>query len=341
VNPHSRSASDRGGGRAPSTEGRQETGIDEEPRPDVSVVMPFLDPPLRFFREAIESVFGQTVERWELLLVNDGSGPEPSRYAEEVAAAHPGRVRVLAHPGRRNRGIAASRQLGLEHASARWLAFLDADDVWLPGRIERHLELLGGHPDAMTACSPSLYWTSWRSGEDVPGPGDTAPGFGVEPRRLLPSPGLLPIMLSGLGAVPCTSGITIDRQALLALGGVQQTFPGLYEDQALYVTLFLSYPSVTTDEVLDLYRQHPGSVMGSTDTSVERLTRRAFLEWVLERIEAQAPAHPQLVRVVRSELRALDRPALATIRRRLRKLRYRVLPRTAPPPGRLDRSPLP
>ena len=64
--------------------------------PLVSIVIAFLDGE-RFLREAIDSVFAQTYERWELLLVDDGSGPAASTIALEYASRAPARVRYLEH----------------------------------------------------------------------------------------------------------------------------------------------------------------------------------------------------------------------------------------------------
>jgi glycosyltransferase involved in cell wall biosynthesis len=99
--------------------------------PLVSVIIIFLDEE-RFIQEAIESVFAQTYSHWELLLVDDGSKDASTQIARRCAETNPGRVRYLEHEDHRNRGMSASRNLGLQHAKGDFIAFLDADDVWLP-----------------------------------------------------------------------------------------------------------------------------------------------------------------------------------------------------------------
>ena len=103
-------------------------------RPLVSAVVIFLDAE-EFIEEAIESVFAQTYDRWELILVDDGSTDRSTEIARSYAERHPDRVSYVTHPGRVNRGMSASRNRGVEVSSGELIAFLDADDVWLPAKL--------------------------------------------------------------------------------------------------------------------------------------------------------------------------------------------------------------
>src|SRR4051812_33913704 len=94
--------------------------------PRVSVVMIFLDAE-EFIREAIQSVADQTVDSWELLLVDDGSTDGSTEMALRYLAEDPARIRLLHHPGGVNRGMSASRNLGLREARGEFVTFLDAD----------------------------------------------------------------------------------------------------------------------------------------------------------------------------------------------------------------------
>ncbi|HEX8089705.1 MAG TPA: glycosyltransferase family 2 protein, partial [Blastocatellia bacterium] len=95
----------------------------------VSVIIIFLNAE-EFIAEAIESVFDQTYSDWELLLVDDGSTDASAEIALRYAAGYRGRVRYLEHEGHQNRGMSASRNLGIASARGEFVAFLDADDVW-------------------------------------------------------------------------------------------------------------------------------------------------------------------------------------------------------------------
>src|ERR1700691_6786421 len=105
-------------------------------RPFVSIITPFYNTE-RFLQEAIESVLAQTYSNWELLLVDDGSTDGSTAIAHRYADRAPAKIRYLAHPGRENRGLSASRNLGIAGAGGEFLALLDADDVWLPQKLEQ------------------------------------------------------------------------------------------------------------------------------------------------------------------------------------------------------------
>src|SRR5437763_4919692 len=77
----------------------------------------------RFLDEAIGSVFAQTYREWELLLVDDGSTDKSRNIAEHYAEQYPDKVRCLEHEGRQNRGMSASRNLGIAHAKGEYIAF--------------------------------------------------------------------------------------------------------------------------------------------------------------------------------------------------------------------------
>ena len=87
----------------------------------------------RFLGEAIESVLGQSFADLEIVIVNDGSRDGTGALADRYAAENPGRVRVV---HQENKGLPLARNAAIDAARGRYLALLDADDVWLPGHIE-------------------------------------------------------------------------------------------------------------------------------------------------------------------------------------------------------------
>ena len=126
----------------------------------VSIVTPFLDA-RRFIAEAIESVLAQTFGRWELLLVDDGSSDGSTEIARHYAAEYPEKIRYLTHPQRVSRGASAARNLGIRHATGDYLAFLDADDVYLPHKLEDQVKILDHVPDAHVLYAATEYWHGW------------------------------------------------------------------------------------------------------------------------------------------------------------------------------------
>src|SRR5215212_3401935 len=129
-------------------------------KPLVSAIVAFSDAE-RFIEEAIESVFAQTYDNWELLLVDDGSTDGSTRIALGYAERYPSKVRYLEHPGHQNRGTGASRNLGIEHAKGEYVAFLDADDVWLEHKLGQQVAVLNSHPEAGMLYGATHYWYTW------------------------------------------------------------------------------------------------------------------------------------------------------------------------------------
>src|SRR5438105_10809941 len=127
------------------------------PAPLVSVVIIFLNGG-KYLQEAIESVLAQTYTNWELLLVDDGSTDASTGIAKDYQQRDPGRVQYLEHSGHENRGMSASRNLGIGRASGALIALLDADDVWLPDKLAQQVAIMQRHPEVGLLANPALYW---------------------------------------------------------------------------------------------------------------------------------------------------------------------------------------
>jgi glycosyltransferase involved in cell wall biosynthesis len=101
----------------------------------------------RFLPETLESALAQTYPHIEIIVVDDGSTDDSLRIAEEYAARYPSRVKVYTHPGRRNRGISATVNLGLEKSTGKYYSGLPSDDALHPEKIARQVEFLERHPE--------------------------------------------------------------------------------------------------------------------------------------------------------------------------------------------------
>ena len=110
----------------------------------VSVIIPVYNA-ARFITEAVESALAQP-ETAEVILIEDGS-PDDSLSVCQALADKYGEVRLFQHPDRENCGAAASRNLGMKHAQYDYIAFLDADDYYLPGRFEVANEIFESDPE--------------------------------------------------------------------------------------------------------------------------------------------------------------------------------------------------
>jgi teichuronic acid biosynthesis glycosyltransferase TuaG len=103
--------------------------------PLVSIITPSWNVE-RLIGETIESVQAQTFGDWELLIADDCSTDQTPAVVSGYAAADP-RIKLIRQP--RNGGPALARQAAIDHATGRYLAFLDSDDLWLPNKLERQL----------------------------------------------------------------------------------------------------------------------------------------------------------------------------------------------------------
>ncbi len=96
--------------------------------------------------QAVESALTQP-ETAEVVLIEDGSTDGSLAACEALAARHPDRVRLIRHPGGENRGPGASRNAGILHSQWEIIAFLDADDFYLPGRFLAARAILEAQPE--------------------------------------------------------------------------------------------------------------------------------------------------------------------------------------------------
>jgi glycosyltransferase involved in cell wall biosynthesis len=107
--------------------------------PVVSVVMPAYNVAWCIGR-AVDSVLAQDFRSRELIVIDDGSTDDTAkvlaRYGDAIAVIH-----------QENRGMSAARNAGILAARGEYIAFLDSDDWWLPGKLTRQVELMASHPE--------------------------------------------------------------------------------------------------------------------------------------------------------------------------------------------------
>ena len=134
--------------------------------PAVSVVMPAYNAGA-YIGEALDSILAQRVDDIEIVVVDDGS----SDGTVEVARSRGVPVRVVTQP---NQGSAVARNRALDEARAPLVAFLDADDVWLPGKLDAQLRALGRDPSLGGVFSAWHVWTPDAAGTYTRPPADDA-----------------------------------------------------------------------------------------------------------------------------------------------------------------------
>lgn len=106
----------------------------------ISIIVPVYNAE-RFIRETMDCVLTQTCSDWELLLVEDGSSDNTVKVIEQyIEEKQENRIRLIRQPA--NMGAAKARNRGLQEAKGRYIAYLDADDLWMPEKLERELAFM-------------------------------------------------------------------------------------------------------------------------------------------------------------------------------------------------------
>jgi len=246
----------------------------------VSVVIPFYNDEA-FLTESVESVLNQTFQDWELILVDDGSTDGSSSLAQEYSKRHPTKIKYLSHHNNENKGVTATRNLGVSIAQGEIIALLDADDVWLPNKLEFQMNILRKHPEVALICGASLYWSSWRNPEKedrvvrVGGPQDQV----IEPDKLIKD--LYPLHK---GTAPCPTSMILRKSVIQKHGGFEESFTGIYqmyEDQAFLCKMYLYEKIFISSECHDKYRLRPNSLVSSVHQQRKyREVRNFFLNWL-------------------------------------------------------------
>jgi glycosyltransferase involved in cell wall biosynthesis len=197
---------------------------------DISVVIPAYNAG-RFITRCLQSVNAQTLRPKEVIVVDDGSTDNTAALAGSMGA------RVV---HQKNLGVSAARNNGIRRASSEWIAFLDADDLWLPDKLERQAACVG--PDTVLA------YTGHRTIDDH-GVLSESTGNDVEQARRMVrhrSPFY-------------TSTVLAKRDVLLENGGFREGLPTC-EDWEMWAKIILKHGAMDVEpSPLVEYYVHPDS----------------------------------------------------------------------------------
>lgn len=231
-----------------------------------------------YLDEAIASVRRQSFEEWELIVVDDGSSDASRDIARQHAAADH-RIRLTQHADGKNHGMSATRNLGLSESRGQFVGFLDADDVWEPAKIEEQLDVLNDHPTAAMLYGRTLIWHSWKAGSGVD---DYYYDLGVPANRLYTPPVLFRNLLRNRSQTPTTCNALLRRSAIDQVGGFEDSFPAMFEDQVFFAKVLLRFPVFVSDRSWARYRQHAGSTSAAAAAQrAEWAEHIRFLRWLL------------------------------------------------------------
>ena len=281
-------------------------------KPLVTAVIIFLNTE-KFLQEAIESVIDQTYDSWELMLVDDGSTDGSTAIAKQYAEQYPTKIRYLEHPGHQNRGMSASRNLGIRSGTGEYIALLDSDDLWLPRKLEDQVALLNAQPEAAMLYGRTQFWHSW-TGNFKDFELDYYTNLGLAPNRLVQPPELLTLFLKDEHTIASTCSILLRRSAYEQFGGFEENFRDMYEDMVFYTKLYLESPVYVTDGCWDRYRQNPNGCNaiatreGRFHPTKVNVARRTFLTWIETYLSKQGWEGTEVWEVLQKELWPYQHP---------------------------------
>jgi len=235
----------------------------------VSVVIPAYNAS-RFIRKAVVSIQNQTLNNFELIVINDGSTDNTREIVTELAATDP-RIRVIdgAH-----KGISAALNLGIEQAVHPWIAIMHADDVALPTRLERQFQAAQENPRVVVwGCY--LYHVD--SEERILALSKTGPTSEADFRRA---------RSEARGVMVAHPSAFLKKEIWEKAGRYDGRFDGT-EDMELFDRMAEFGPVVAIPEPLMLYRIH------STSVTMNRFMKmRQFGRYVRARQRARLAGGP-------------------------------------------------
>jgi glycosyltransferase involved in cell wall biosynthesis len=274
----------------------------------ISVILCFYNEE-KFLSEAVESVFSQTYPDWELILVDDGSTDGSSGVAKSYVARFPDKIRYVEHEQHSNKGLSASRNAGIKMTQGSFVAFIDADDVWLSDKLYLQLDIFKRYPETTVLLEASLYWYSWsnNAAHDVP------IAVGVEEGLYYPPALIRQLYPLGKGAAPCPSGIMV-RRAVLDRCIFEESFRGMYqmyEDQAFLCKVYLKENVFVSSVWNNKYRQRPSSLVSSVYESGKYDTvRNYYLNWFEGYAKSTGLHHAEVTPLLKKALLPYRQPLL-------------------------------
>jgi len=225
-------------------------------QPLISIVIPAYNR-LPLLKQAVASVIAQTYTNWELLVIDDGSTDGTKKAVETPGDL---RIRIFSVPHCGN--IAALRNAGVSVATGEWVAFLDSDDMWVPGKLELQLQTL---QQTGRSWSYGRFELMNESGKFIPARSG---------KYIAHSGWITKELLTNRASVNIGS-LMLQRKLFEELDGFNtKTELILREDYEFALRLSLKAEASAVDALLVKVREHPGR---STNVIIDGYKRAAFV----------------------------------------------------------------
>lgn len=230
--------------------------------PLVSILIPSYNS-IRYIEETIVSAYAQDYRPIEVIVVDDGSTDGSWELLHQLQATTFSELVVLCHTRRANRGETISRAVGLGKASGLFISVLDADDLFLPGKLEMQVQALLDHPDVVL-CHTAV---------DVVGdPGRSGyfkSNFNDNPQDPYCFARQSDYLIRNR---ICNSSVVVRAEALRSIAFATDTVQG-FGDWLCWSLLSQRGPFLYLDQELTAYRVHPES---KTTAFARHKLRRLF-----------------------------------------------------------------
>ncbi len=291
--------------------------LNNQEEPLVSIIICFLNEE-KFLEEAILSILKQSYTHWELILVDDGSDDRSSSIALNFETKGNNKIHYLDHDNHSNQGLSASRNAGIVKSNGELVAFLDADDIWLPNKLSQQVSIFNKNPSIGLLLEASIYWYDWNNSKQ----GNVLIPIGAEGNEIYKPPSLvINLYPLGNGAAPCPSAIMVKKKAILRSGYFEETFTkeyALYEDQAFLSKMYLKENVFVSSECNNMYRQHEDSIVQTVKTAGHyNKVRKYYLSWFKSFLGENNIQNPQVDFLVKKGLQQLKYPIFYTLKNRL------------------------
>ncbi len=238
----------------------------------VSVIIPAYNS-ARFLPETIESVLAQTYKDYEIIVVDDGS----TDNTREILAPYFDKIKYIYQ---QNQGAAKARNTAIKHSQGEYIAFLDADDVWLPEKLHIQVDYLNNNPEIAMVYSLSLSINI--DGKQI--------GKKSRHRNLYSGDIFNKLFVKNFFT---TSTVVVRKRVLNTIGLFDESLINS-QDRDLWLRITREFRVSGIDKHLCKYRQTPGSLSKKNRENVFKFRRLVIEQHYKASQESSRPIAPVL-----------------------------------------------